>query len=177
MFTVIKSFNQIAIKNKSLIACDIDNTVLKFNGITPTWWDNVYKNNRKLFGNTNFAYEISLDKWISHIKITKPEHTDSSGFCNMLHNCNITNSEFVFVTARNIKFEEMTRVHLTDIGIDMSKYKIHFLGDYCKGKYIKNYLFNNTIHTSIVFIDDLEHNLLGVKNELSDMVQCYKFEI
>ena len=87
-----------------------------------------------------------------------------------------TDNKIIFVTARNAKFKNITKQHFDDININFNKFESHFIESNNKGLYIRN---NVDLHEydGIIFIDDANHNLVDVKNEFGDFVDCYKFII
>ena len=173
MTKTITSFNEIVIaKNKPLILCDIDETLLRFNYnlqhfyiqaklIYPKASNNELLNRAK---NDFYLYRI----------LNNPIHTDFNGFNNLCRRIEEMNGELIFITARSYGAEDTTKKHFKTLGIDYNKFKIHYLSNAIeKGNYIKK---NIKLEGSeeIIFIDDQKYNLDNVKKILPQ-IKCYKF--
>jgi len=152
-YSIINSFNNIEITDNSLVLCDIDETLL-----TNTFIKLKSKQNNKPI-----------------IKLNLPKYTDKTGFFNMMQKLNRTNSKLCFVTARDIKYVELTRKQFKFLGINIENFPVFFCGDTPKGLVIKTKI-NLTNFKEILFIDDLKYNLDNVKKELGEKVQCILFQ-
>lgn len=147
---VINSFRSIILRERSLIICDIDDTILDYGEIIEKYWkDNVH--------------DPDFSNWHNIIKNTTPDITNND-FHDFIQHINQTNSEIHLVTHRNKSFLEITNLHLSMFGIN--GLPVHFLGGHSKGKYsITNF---NIEDRDIIFIDDSESNhsdfLLHVPN-------------
>jgi len=150
-YPVLNSFNNVPITQKSLILCDIDDTLL-----------------------TNKFVKFTANK-NNNLVINLPKYTDKDGFTNLLQKLQKTNSKLYFVTARNIKYIEFTRRQFKILGIDIDKYPVYFCGDIPKGIIIKKFI-NMTNYKNIIFIDDLKYNLDNVKKELGNRIKCILFQ-
>jgi hypothetical protein len=120
MFKVIISFNQVEISNniKYLILCDIDDTILHFPDCDSFCKELI----KDLHINKNFDKELKLLKSF-YRRIKEPTHTDYKGFANMIQKINESNSKIMFLTARHIDCDNLTKTHLKQIGIIPSKRK------------------------------------------------------
>jgi hypothetical protein len=111
-----------------------------------------------------------------------PVMTDDNGFHNLLNRIEKSNSEIMFLTARenNEKNVKFTRKNFTDIGLDYDKYSIHYTDNnsISKGEYIKKNIIikeNKDKYREIIFIDDYESYIKTVNDVLPNVI-CYKFE-
>jgi hypothetical protein len=173
----ITSFYQIdIIKQNSLIVCDIDETILKFDIITPNWWKNTFHYYYSLSSNYDVADAETLACWTEYIKTNNPIATDYNGLIYLFDKANILNSNIIFVTARLPTLIDTTNQHLKFININPDKYNfnIYHIGDKPKGEFLKSYIKNNN-YDNIVFIDDLDYNLQSVYENLGEKVCLYKF--
>ena len=173
MFTTIKSFEDININNisKTLILCDIDDTILHFPEINKIWWHdktNYYYNQHE---SNELEKKQALNDWITYITIKNPMITDSSLY-NFISNYNI-----VFITARNSYLKDLTQKHFNHLDIKFDN-NIYYTSGENKGIYIKNNLLHLIKkYTNIIFIDDLEHNLIDVYDQLNSLTNIKCFQI
>lgn len=175
----INTFYDVEItKHNTLILCDIDETVLRYEKTidhfykmvkedVPNEEEEFYKNEANDF----YRMYKSMGKKISH-----PQHTDIEGFNNMIDQLEKINGSMMFITARNEASMEVTCEHLNDININHEKYKIHFTNNkISKGEYIKKNININDFN-DIIFIDDYESYIKSVTNIFNDKIRCYRFK-
>lgn len=174
---VISSFNDIPIEGRTLVFCDIDDTVLHF----PTKKEDL-KGIRD-----DLSREFSgpaLDKEMEYFDLMyeglkKPDHTDFEGFECMLKKMEETGSQLIFLTARHNVDDEWTRQHLSQVGINEKKYKVLYTNnEMSKGQFIRKQITDCSIKIElwpkVVFIDDREDQLKSVKSTLP-FIDCYMF--
>lgn len=175
MAKIIHSFNEIQLTNnlKTLVLCDIDETVLYYPGC------NIYCELLiKEFcpdgkDDPNYDNEL-IDLKNTYRTINKPSHTDYEGFVSMIEKINEIDGELMFLTARGSGFHNGTKKHLKQIGVNQENFKIHYTGaKISKGEYIKRYI-DLTKWEQIIFIDDYDTYLQSVM-ELYPEIICYKF--
>jgi hypothetical protein len=170
----ISSFNDIVLtKQKPLVLCDIDETILRYKYT----YENFYQQ-MKLFSPTLSETEIKQnteDDYYLYRILNNPSHTDSDGFTKMLERIEQLNGELMFVTARSLGSEKITKNHFKCIDIDYNKYKIHYSYVVNKGEYIKKYINNMDEYGEIIFIDDQEQILKNVRY-FNPQITCYKFK-
>jgi hypothetical protein len=174
----IKSFNLVDIKQNSLILCDIDDTILRYQYNMDYF---IEKSRREIVYITdNFNEEdikfLAECEYEDHRYFTEPFYTDKEGFDNMLKKISETNSNLIFITARSNKSREKTKNQLEKIGIDINNYPIHFTFEYkiSKAEYIKKYIYL-TQFDNIYFIDDQVNNVKNVKITFPNF-NCYLFK-
>ena len=176
MFKTIKLFGEIEINNNYLIACDIDDTLLMFTEMTRQHWKDYYNLHYAVHHDHDLADQYSYRQWCLHIHANKPQATDQKGFNNMIDEIKLKNCKIIFVTARSSNLKNITKCHFDDVNLVLDDFDSHFIESENKGKFIKNNV-NFACFDKMVFIDDAEHNLINVKEEFGDFVECYKFVI
>ena len=167
----ISSFKNVKIEKKTLIMCDIDDTILTF---YPYDWNKMYQFNLMRYKTPEMAMNITNQQWYDIVTYSVPYMTDKEGFFDMLKRIMETDSLIVFVTARHIDFKDLAYKHFKDIGIENYKYYIHFCGSKSKGDYILKNVYMKGFK-KIIFIDDLMHNLIDVKSKIPSC-DCYSFK-
>lgn len=169
----IKTFKEIALHKNSLIILDIDDTTLKYNKINKQWWTDTFNKYYKIHNDYELADEQSNLEWITYIQNTMPLHTDNIGIKYLFDECDKLNCSVIFLTARNSELHEITIKHLQIIGIN--DVPIYFTNGQNKGHMLKNILNCKYKHAEkIIFVDDLEENIIDVKNEIQQ-TECYLF--
>jgi hypothetical protein len=175
-WTDISAFSEIDVSSdkKTIVFCDIDNTVLHHPFTNPSWSQlikmcfymrNIRTHDRK---RANMEYEAYFDQVLTSQPI---QHTDFVGFCELADRV----EKLVFVTARQPETLQFTRQNLACVGIDPARFEIHFSNAEEKGKYITR-VFDLSGYDSVVFIDDLTHNLESVFNHVKHAgLQTYRF--
>jgi len=174
-FNTINTFNQIKVTNKKpLIICDIDNTLLH-HGRKIEYFINIARAYNKLASNEQIIMQAN-DLMNIHCSISSAKHTDFEGFNTLLDKVKSLNGKLIFLTARDSVFEYHTIKHFVEIGLNYNDFEVHYTcNKISKGDYIKLNI-DVTEWNEIIFIDDLDINLLTVSNKLPN-VKCYKFEI
>jgi len=170
----INTFSNINISQNTLILCDIDDTILKFDNINQIWWKNRFNYYYSLSNNYDDADLQVLNEWIDYIEINNPKFTDKNGFIKLLHKINKTNSEIIFITARESYLEKLTQKHFEYVNLSSFNYKIYHIGDVSKGTFI-NLNFDIEKYSNVIFIDDLDKNLESVYEIFQNKIIKYKF--
>lgn len=166
----INSFKNVNISEKTIVMCDIDETLLTFH---PHDWLSIYDNNIKKY-EPQVAYEKTNAEWSDIVNNNAPVMTDRSGFFDMIKRINQTGSLLLFVTARHFMYKDLAFKHFKDIGIEGYKYLIHFCNNKSKGDYIIRNIKTRGFK-KMVFIDDLTDNLIDVKTKIP-FCECYSFK-
>jgi hypothetical protein len=177
----ITSFANIVKKNKTLVICDIDETIMHFtNGteqVNDNWWDQKKQQYMETLGcDSKTAGAHAYQEWHELVKTTKPQFTDSKGFVKMLDKLNKKNSDIIFLTARKQDTRDLTHQHLTMLNIDPNGFELHFTSLNPKGPYIKSNIDINK-YKQIIFIDDAKHNLDSVYETFNGQIECYHFSL
>lgn len=170
----INSFHQVEeeITHKSLVILDIDDTVLTHPGITREWFDNRCLDYLNQGYPEDQAYTLAIRDWTNAVNSTTPVMTDEKGLKSLYTKCLQTDSNIIFLTARDPKLKEFTEAQL-----DM--YNIRFGPIYHseqKGEFIRRYLSLVNYYHNVIFIDDQDYNLadVGTKN---NHVKLFKFVV
>jgi FMN phosphatase YigB (HAD superfamily) len=168
MFETITNYNDIILKKNSLLIFDIDETIMKFDGINSEWWKNKFDYYYKNYNDYDKADDLTLKEWINHIHLNKAELIDRHKFFDKLYKAHHEyNCEIIFITARNINLKDITEKHFTECDISDYIHKIYY--DENKGLLLKQLLkdkYKN--HKHVIFIDDNKRNLEEVYNENKD---------
>ena len=146
---IISGFNQVVIKGtKTLILCDIDETVLRWDKSV----DSVYRELSMSHPHLDHSkLETIAENYYSIYRNQTPAiPTDLSGFKALL--ARIYEGKLMFLTARTPSYH--TRDDLNNIGLQNYMFDIHFTANKIpKGDYIKKYI-DLSRYDDIIFIDD-----------------------
>ena len=173
MTNTINFFDEVIIeKEKPLILCDIDDTLLKY-----TYRFEHFFNETKMIYSTALYDELFCraenDYYLYRI-LNDPEHTDMNGFNNLCKRIKEKNGDIMFITARSYGAVNTTERHFKILNLKYDDFTIHYTSSkITKGEYItKNIDISG--REEIIFIDDQEQNLQSVK-KLLPQIKCYKF--
>lgn len=160
----IKKFCQIKIIPNSLVILDIDDTLIKFEGVNYIWWKNKYNKYYKIHQKHETAEELANEDWKKIVSKTEPKLVDEEiyEFIDELikNNCYIT-----LLTARNIKFKDLTLEHLAKVNLDL--YQVYFNSN--KGDELYKISHKNYFHlNNIIVVDDVMHNLENIQLKMKD---------
>jgi hypothetical protein len=165
LWTDIRLFSEIELApdKKTIVFCDIDDTLLHHPVINVAWSELI-----QIFFNTNtrpksLAAKKYNDYLESILHSTPMMHTDKDGFFEMAERVD----KLVFVTARPRNSMQFTHDNLNSIGVDPERFEVHFSDRENKGLYIKR-KFDVTGYDCVVFIDDQRRNLENVFSAFSD---------
>lgn len=154
----ISRFSEIPIRRRTLILCDIDDTIFCYGKEIEDYW-------KSKINDPNYTI------WMSIVERLNPKLTDE--YIHKFINDVIENEgDFHFVTHRNKLFTEITHRHLRDN--NLHRLPVHFLTGSSKGDYI-NDNFDKSLYDEIIFIDDSESNIRDVESKVSNSTN-YKFE-
>jgi hypothetical protein len=173
MSKIISSFTQVELTNglKYLIICDIDETILHFPNCD-LLCENLVKDLR--LKDEDYENELKLLKFY-YKNIMAPKHTDYDGFVNMLKKINETNGKLIFLTARNLESDNLTKKHLKQIGISPDEFEIHYTSNkITKGEYIRKHI-DLCNWENVIFIDDYDIYIKTVTDIYPEII-CYKFD-
>ena len=173
----IGTFRDLDVRPKSLVLLDIDETILFYENINERWWKekvDYHVQLRKCDGPEAITH--AAEDWFEHIQAHLPKPTDAVGLDDLLDRIRRTNSELRFITARNPKYKHITELHLSHLGLGGLSGSVCYLGGASKGKYILNNIDTDK-YDSIMFIDDLEHNIASVTDAMRDhaRLETYQF--
>lgn len=171
----IKTFNDVALENNTLVICDIDDTLLSFEGITRDWWIRKIKKYKELHNANDIeADNLALDEWRKTISNQTPIFVDENGFKNMLDRIEKSNSKLIYLTARMSFMSEITKKNFKDLGIEYCD--VHYTDKKTKSDYV---LSNINLHeyNKVIFIDDDVRNINDVESikKLFAFMEIYHF--
>jgi hypothetical protein len=163
--TLIKNYDEIKLIKNALLILDIDETILRFEGITYDWFNNIEKE-WKLTNDIDRNKYVQ-DVWINTISKKKPIILDQKKFDDMINDAKSINCKLIFLTARDPLTISKDNTAMTKITEDNLKSCIDNvqLNDiyYSKSKgnkileILKEDIYSNI--SDIIFVDDLQHNL------------------
>jgi hypothetical protein len=164
MFQTIKNYDEIDILPNSIVMMDIDNTIIKFEKLYKNWWKDNEPN--------------ALEGWLKIIKEEDPKMLDEIEFTILLNKIKNTNSEIIYITARDEELRELTYKQLIDCGIKVSTNQIYH--SYPKGnKMIEIYKEKSKTKEiqNIIFIDDHSYNIEDAQLNLSKYLEYSNIQI
>ncbi len=186
--TEISSFREIVniINEETMLVLDIDETILHYTGINKEYWSAIYSTYIKELNDCEKAEERSLEEWTKLVKISRPKHTDEEGITILFEKIKNTKAILFFLTARKHEMMDETQAHFEELGLP--KNATIFYNAKNKGARLKEIIdlgnlgdgLESTVcadlkNYKIVFVDDLDKNLISVKKTLGDKVSCFKF--
>jgi hypothetical protein len=174
MIIEINKFNDILFSyKKTLVLCDIDNTILYFDKNINYFYSFIKDNMINL--NEEYVSSESIRLYNLYINNNYAKHTDYNGFNQMLNNKNIN---IIFLTSRHITSIELTKKNFNHIGLNYDDFIVHYTNyettKLNKGEYLLNNMIDLNNYEEIIFIDDSDFCLESV-NRLFPNIKCYKF--
>jgi hypothetical protein len=173
----ISSFNDVIIrKEKTLILCDIDDTVISYDKNFDFFYNSIKTtpNMHIQLYNEVQLQQYAYIKYVDYRRKNKPTHCDYNGFKYMESILKNTGGEIMFLTARDAFSSVITRNQFTQIGLNYDDYKVHYTSSKVnKGYYINKHI-DTTKYNDIIFIDDLPVNIETV-SLLCPEITCYRF--
>jgi predicted secreted acid phosphatase len=178
IITKINTFDKITIEKNSLILCDIDDTVLRYD----LSLDDFYLKIKKTLKDSNGwicnedIKSLALEDFADYRDSNIPFHTEKEGFERFERKIMETDSKLYFITSRSEKFKKITEEQLESIGIDSTKYPIYFTYEHkiSKADYIKKFI-DITNYSKICFIDDLPMTVQLVKKKFPHF-ECFIYK-
>lgn len=174
-FKVVHSFKNIEIYEKTLIVCDIDDTLLRYE----LSWQHFFLKHKEQFNNNEIAESYANTDWYFYTASNKCFFVDKEGFEIFMNKIKETNSQIIFLTARSPISHNYTIENFNDLGLVHTEFDIHYSYMKPKGKYLHEQIYelgNYDISEfkKIIFIDDAYYNILNMNMVLPD-VECYFF--
>lgn len=168
VFTTITRFEQITIIPSSLVVFDIDETLLKFDGVDQKWWRNKFNKYYTLTKNYELADSMSHNDWIKIVKIAEPELVDNKihNFIDLLYE---NDCKIILLTARNQILKETTNEHIKKLNLNVNKDNIYFNSN--KGEELLKIITESYSEIkNIIVVDDLEENLIDIQKKMENTV-------
>jgi hypothetical protein len=174
-YTSIKSFTEIELHSPTLIVFDVDDTILRYEHIDRDWWKAISDRHFAEHGDRLKADMLTYVSWHDEICATEPLHTDEEGIKDLLERAKQLHCKIIFLTARKDESHEITSKHLTALGIEHDEiYYANITGN--KGEILNQVITDKypDFH-DYVFVDDVESNVLKVKEYVNKDIRCFKF--
>jgi len=160
----IKKFNEINVIPNSLIVFDIDDTLIKFDGIDQKWWINKINKHFKITQNDDFADYLAHKDWCDLVSKINPEIVDEE-IHEFIEFVKQKNCEIILLTARNSIMKDITKKHLETVNLYFDENNIYFNGN--KGEELFKIVHEKYNYISnIIMIDDIENNLEDIKEKM-----------
>ncbi len=176
-YKIIESFSEVELNTShTLILCDIDETILKYDEINDLWWKKTIEHHMTKLNSYEESDHLALGEWLYYIHNNKPCATDYNGFIELIDKISTNNNELLLLTARNYNLDHITHEHLEHVGINICKNNILFTNGYSKGEYIKQYI-DISKYNSIIFIDDNIKHLKSVYDTFGKKIIYYMFRM
>lgn len=156
--------------------CDIDETLLRFEGIDHKWWHDKFIEIYKYTKNYDLSDDLVIEEWKKTIESISPKYTDKEGFLNMLNKIKKTDSCLKFITARNAKLIGTTKKNFETVGLKYDDFEVHHLSGEDKGTFIHNNI-DLSGYNNIIFIDDFIFNIRNVKDIFDNKIRCFLFKM
>lgn len=173
MFKQIVSFKNVIVKPQTLIVFDIDDTIIGYEEFSHTYFTNAIENYKEKYNCDKMALDFALHDWISKVNEGTPCHMDADGFKELERKIKNTNSHYIFMTARNPNYRDITETHLEQVGI--KNRQVYYLAGANKGEFLKNIYEKYSDYKEIIFIDDMEKNLHDVGKAFDHKIELYHF--
>ena len=153
----ISTFDSIVFKNdKPLVICDIDETILYLDEPQSA------SNNFHLLYNKHKSLSYSSTYNNSRPVARSIFPTDIQGFRRFEERISSLGGKLIFLTARQSSGYQYVVEDFSKIGLDASKYEIHYTGNVIsKGDYMRVRM-DLSGYNDIYFIDDIKDNILSV---------------
>lgn len=161
----IKNYNEIVVPDNTLVVLDIDETIIKFNGLHNTWVSELRKY-YELFHEKKKADQMALNEWINIISTEKPELLDEELFLDLVDRVKKSNSDLILLTARNKELCDVTIKNLKDCNLDIDSNDIYY--SWPKGNKLVEVYNNKYVGKNVIFVDDKLDNLEDVEKSLKE---------
>lgn len=158
----IKKFEQVNLIPNSLVVIDIDDTLIKYDGIDFAWWKNKFNKYYSITKDFGLADTLANQDWIKLIEKCEPELVDDC-IHHFVESAKCKQCHIILLTARNNIIENLTREHLSKV--DLYFENIYFNEN--KGEeLVKIVKQHYSDCTDIIMIDDKEQNLIDINNSM-----------
>jgi hypothetical protein len=161
--TNITRFNQIEIIPSSLIVFDIDETLIKFDGIDTRWWKSKFNKYYKQTQNYDLSEYLSHQEWIKIVSLCKPDLVDEN-IHSFVEEAKTKNCHIILLTARTNNLKDLTIQHIKDAGFSFE----HIYFDNEKGNALSKIINDSYANVkNIIVVDDLKQNLDDINSKVS----------
>ena len=179
-FPFISKFDEIERYTDAIYIFDIDDTIFYYEDLRGDWWRETVKYNLEHGMNDLNAKYMALRKWeraIYHQPFVGVKGIDTERMNDLITFINNSDGVFHFITSRGSNHSNLTYSHLSRFVKHNIDGKIRFADGKNKGHVLRQLLNSNKIenrqYNKIVFIDDIQKNLIDIKNEFPE-AECYQ---
>ena len=177
-FLEISSFLEILdlIDKDTLLVLDIDETTLEYTGVSTDYWYTVFNSYFEKLKDYDQAEEAAEQEWMELVERSKPKHTDKEGINKLLEKIKQEGCNLIFVTARTSEMAIETVAHFEHLGLPKNAWIFYDSKE--KGPRLKDILetFPELVRPKIIFVDDLDTNLISMEQTFGPLVKCFKFK-
>ena len=161
----LSSFCDVKIPHKGLVVLDIDDTVIKFKEMGRHWWTQK---------EAEVGPKETMRIWVENAHIFNPVLTEPREVPEFINRVCEADAHLIFLTARSAELKELTEFHLRSCGINTDIQHVYFSQE--KGECLKSIVLAGEFK-QVVFIDDMEHNVVSVLNALKNVcdIAAYHF--
>lgn len=161
------------IDSDTLVVLDIDETVIEYPGVNKEYWYNLFGCHYHILKDYDLAEKACESDWTDYIKKSKPSYTDQ-GILKFFEKIFESSAEMIYLTARCHTLNLSTLEHFEELNIPNPD-KIYYNAKE-KGPKLKMIINANSDlkKSKIIFIDDLDKNLVSMKETFGNSVKCFK---
>jgi hypothetical protein len=158
----ISKFAQVKLIPSALIVIDIDDTLIKYDGIDFAWWKNKFNKYYSITKDYDLSDNLANQDWIKLIKKCDPELVDDCVH-QFVNKAKSLQTHIILLTARNSIIKNLTVEHLTKVDL----YFEHIYFNENKGDELVQIVNSNYSNcTDIIVIDDKEQNLIDIRDKI-----------
>ncbi len=171
--STIHTFDDVPLtKEGTLIICDIDDTLLRYERNLNYFYKNLKHSFPELTETELTTHASNI--YATYVKNRKPSPTDYDGFIRLMKRVLETKSKLIFLTSRNECSKEYTQQEFTHIGICYTYFNVYYTNnEMTKGHFVRDKLDMDGI-TDLIVIDDQTTNLKSIKQHFP-IAECYRF--
>jgi uncharacterized protein Yka (UPF0111/DUF47 family) len=180
----IYSFGDISIQPNTLVLCDIDDTLLRFEKSLLDCYDDTIETIHSIaetykmpndflessLRDKENIMKIALSKYHHHQLVTVPKHNDENGFRSMTGEIKRKNGSLIFLTARPKTSDWLTMEHFRELNIRHDEYIVHYVSSVIsKSKYLLEHLGEMGNYVNVIVIDDKREILEEIESEFPNI--------
>jgi hypothetical protein len=161
------------IDSDTLVVLDIDETVIEYPGIDKEYWYNLFGCHYHILKDYDLAEKACEYDWTEYIKRSKPSYTDND-ILKFFDKVFESSAEMIYLTARSCNLSSSTVEHFKELNIPNPD-KIYYNAKE-KGPKLKMIIdtYSDLKKSKIIFVDDLDKNLVSMKETFGKSVKCFK---
>ena len=113
----ISKFEEIDIIPNSFVILDIDETLIKFDGIDIKWWKSKFNRFYKQTRDCDLSDKLAFMEWVNIIDKCEPELVDEQIYM-FLDQVKKAGCKIILLTARSQNMDTITKSHLEKVGLN-----------------------------------------------------------